>query len=77
MATPVSIAIRRAEASARIQRASVELAAKYGVGQADLAPRQKQPELREVVTLESIAAFLETLANAEPVPVKKRKAQSE
>lgn len=76
MATPVSIAIRRAEALGRVQQAGIELAAKYGVGAGNLSPRHKQPELREVVTLEAIAEFMELLASAEPVPVKKRKGQA-
>ena len=77
MATAVSIAIRKADAQARIQQASIELAAKYGLGQVQLAPTHKQPDIQAVLTLEAVAAFLEDLAAAEPVPVKKRKAQAE
>lgn len=74
MATAVSIAIRRAVAQERIQQAAIELAAKYGAGQGlDLSPRHKQPDIETVLTLEAIAAFLEQLAAAEPIPVKKRK----
>jgi hypothetical protein len=76
MATAVSIAIRKADAQARIQQASIELAAKYGLGQVQLAPTHKQPDIQAVLTLEAVAAFLEDLAAAEPVPVKKRKAQA-
>ena len=76
MATAVSIAIRKAEAQERIQQASVELAAKYGAGQVDLAPRHKQPAVEEVLRLEAIAAFLEQLAEAAPIPVKKRKPET-
>ena len=76
MATAVSIAIRKADAQARIQQASIELAAKYGLGQAELSPTHKQPEIQTVLTLEAVAAFLEDLAAAEPVPVKKRKTQA-
>ena len=76
MATAVSIAIRKADAQARIQQASIELAAKYGLGQVQLAPTHKQPDIQAVLTLEAVAAFLEDLATAEPVPVKKRKAQA-
>ncbi len=76
MATAVSIAIRKADAQARIQQASIELAAKYGLGKAQLAPSHKQPEIQTVLTLEAVASFLEALATAEPVPVKKRKAQA-
>ena len=66
MATAVSIAIRRDGAQARIQQASIELAAKYGVGEADLSPRHKQPEIQSVMVLEAVAAFLERLV-AQPV----------
>ena len=66
MATAVSIAIRRDGAQARIQQASIELAAKYGVGEADLSPRHKQPEIQNVMVLEAVAAFLERLV-AQPV----------
>jgi hypothetical protein len=76
MATAVSIAIRKADAQGRIQQASIELAAKYGLGQAELVPTHKQPEIQTVLTLEAVASFLEALAAAEPVPVKKRKAQA-
>jgi len=76
MATAVSIAIRKAAAQGRIQQASIELAAKYGLGQAELVPTHKQPEIQAVLTLEAVAAFLEDLAAAGPVPVKKRKAQA-
>lgn len=76
MATAVSIAIRKADAQGRIQQASIELAAKYGLGQAELVPIHKQPEIQAVLTLEAVASFLEALAAAEPVPVKKRKAQA-
>ena len=76
MATAVSIAIRKADAQARIQQASIELAAKYGLGQAELSPTHKQPEIQTVLTLEAVASFLEDLAAAEPVPVKKRKTQA-
>ena len=76
MATAVSIAIRKADAQARIQLASIELAAKYGLGQAELSPTHKQPEIQTVLTLEAVASFLEDLAAAEPVPVKKRKTQA-
>ena len=76
MATAVSIAIRKADAQGRIQQASIELAAKYGLGQAELSPTHKQPEIQTVLTLEAVASFLEALAAAEPVPVKKRKAQA-
>lgn len=74
MATAVSIAIRRSEAQSRIKQAAIELAAKYGAGTGlDLSPRHKQPDIETVLTLEAIASFLEQLADAEPVPVKKRK----
>ena len=76
MATAVSIAIRKAAAQGRIQQASIELAAKYGLGQVQLAPTHKQPDIQAVLTLEAVAAFLEDLAAAEPVPAKKRKAQA-
>ena len=76
MATAVSIAIRKADAQARIQQASIELAAKYGLGQAELSPTHKQPEIQTVLTLEAVASFLEDLAAAVPVPVKKRKTQA-
>ena len=76
MATAVSIAIRKAAAQGRIQQASIELAAKYGLGQAELVPTHKQPEIQAVLTLEAVAAFLEDLAAAGPVPVKKRKTQA-
>ena len=76
MATAVSIAIRKADAQARIQQASIELAAKNGLGQVQLAPTHKQPDIQAVLTLEAVAAFLEDLAAAEPVPVKKRKTQA-
>jgi len=66
MATAVSIAIRRDDAQARIQAASIELAAKYGVGEADLSPRHKQPEIQNVMALEAVAAFLERLV-AQPI----------
>ena len=77
MATAVSIAIRKADAQARIQQASIELAAKHGLGQAELTPTHKQPDMQAVLTLEAIAAFLETLAAVKPAPapvVKKAKA---
>ena len=76
MATAVSIAIRKADAQGRIQQASIELAAKYGLGQAELVPTHKQPDIQAVLTLEAVASFLEALATAEPVPVKKRKTQA-
>lgn len=66
MATPVSIAIRRDGAQGRIQAASIELAAKYGVGEADLSPRHKQPDIQNVMVLEAVAAFLERLV-AQPI----------
>lgn len=76
MATAVSIAIRKADAQERVRQASIELAAKYGAGQVDLAPRHKQPAVEEVLRLEAIASFLEQLAEAAPIPVKKRKAEA-
>lgn len=76
MATAVSIAIRRDGAQERIQAASIELAAKYGAGPVDLAPRHKQPAIEEVLRMEAIASFLEQLAEASPVPVKKRKTEA-
>lgn len=69
MATAVSIAIRRDAAQARIQAASIELAAKYGVEGGDLAPFHKQPDIQNAMTLESIASFLELLVTAAHVPV--------
>ena len=66
MATAVSIAIRRDGAQARIQQASIELAAKYGVESSDLAPRHKQPEIQNVMVLEAVASFLGALV-AQPV----------
>jgi len=66
MATAVSIAIRRDAAQERIQAASIELAAKYGVESSDLAPRHKQPEIQNVMVLEAVAAFLERLV-AQPI----------
>ena len=66
MATPVSIAIRRDGAQGRIQAASIELAAKYGVESSDLAPRHKQPDIQNVMVLEAVASFLEALV-AQPV----------
>ena len=54
MATAVSIAIRKADAQARIQQASIELAAKYGLGQVQLAPTHKQPDIQAVLTLEAV-----------------------
>ena len=70
MATPVSIAIRRDGAQGRIQAASIELAAKYGVGEADLSPRHKQPEIQNVMVLEAVAAFLEKLVAQPIAPVR-------
>ena len=66
MATAVSIATRRDGAQERIQAASIELAAKYGVESSDLAPRHKQPEIQNVMVLEAVAAFLERLV-AQPI----------
>ena len=70
MATAVSIAIRRDEAQARIQAASVELSAKYGVEGGDLSPRHKQPDIQAVLTLEAIADFLERLVAQPVAPVR-------
>ena len=70
MATPVSIAIKRDAAQARIQQASIELAAKYGVGEADLSPRHKQPDIQNVMVLEAVAAFLERLVAQPVAPVR-------
>lgn len=66
MATAVSIAIRRDAAQERIQAASIELAAKYGVEGGDLAPFHKQPDIQTVLTLEAIASFLERMV-AQPI----------
>lgn len=66
MATAVSIAIRRDAAQARIQAASIELAAKYGVESSDLAPRHKQPEIQNALVLEAVADFLERMV-AQPI----------
>ena len=66
MATAVSIAIRRDGAQARIQQASIELAAKHGVGEADLSPRHKQPEIQNALVLEAVADFLERMV-AQPI----------
>lgn len=68
MATPVSIAIRRDTAQARIQAASMTLAAAHGMGDVDLAPRHKQPEIQAAMTLEAVADFLEALAVTENEP---------
>ena len=70
MATAVSIAIRRDGAQERIQAASIELAAKYGVESSDLAPRHKQPDIQAVLTLEAIADFLERLVAQPVAPVR-------
>ena len=70
MATAVSIAIRRDDAQQRIQAASIELAAKYGVGEADLSPRHKQPEIQNVMVLEAVADFLERLVAQPIAPVR-------
>lgn len=64
MATPVSIAIRRDAAQARIQAAALALAAQHGMGDVDLAPRHKQPDIQAAMTLEAVADFLEGLATA-------------
>jgi hypothetical protein len=66
MATAVSIAIRRDAAQARIQQASIELAAKYGVEGGDLSPFHKDADQRMVRTLEAIADFLERMV-AQPI----------
>ena len=66
MATAVSIAIRRDGAQQRIQAASIELAAKYGVEGGDLSPFHKDADQRMVRTLEAIADFLERLV-AQPI----------
>lgn len=68
MATPVSIAIRRDTAQARIQAASVALATAHGMGDVDLAPRHKQPDIQAVMVLEAVADFLEALVAAEAKP---------
>lgn len=73
MATPVSIAIKRDAAQKRIQAAAQALAAMHGLGDVDLAPRNKVPDIQAVLTLEAVADFLEGLATAEndakPAPV--------
>lgn len=71
MATAVSIAIRRDVAQSRIQSAAITLASQNGIKQVDLAPQHKQAAIQEVLTLEAVADFLETLATqsiAEAVP---------
>lgn len=68
MATAVSIAIRRDAAQARIQAAAQALAKRNGMGEVDLAPRHKQPDIQNAMTLEGVADFLEVLA-AKPAPV--------
>ena len=70
MATKSSIAIRRDDAQARIQKASIELSAKHGVGEADLSPRHKQPDIQNVMVLEAVAAFLERLVAQPVAPVR-------
>lgn len=66
MATAVSIAIRRDAAQARIQAASIELAAKYGVEVGDPPPRHKQPEIQAAMWLEWSAGILERMV-AQPI----------
>lgn len=72
MATAVSIAIRKADAQARIQKASAKLAKAHGMEGVDLAPRAKDPDIQAAMTLEAVADFLEQLAKpvAVPEPVK-------
>lgn len=66
MATAVSIAIRRDAAQERIQAASIELAAKYGVEPDRSTPRHKQPEIQNALVLEAVADFLERMV-AQPI----------
>lgn len=74
MATAVSIAIRKSEAQARIQKASVKLAKAHGMEGVDLAPHAKDTDIQAALTLEAVADFLEQLAKPvevpEPEPVK-------
>lgn len=72
MATAVSIAIRKSEAQARIQKASTKLAKAYGMDAVNLAPTSKQPDIEAALVLEAVADFLEQLVKAElPTPTKK------
>lgn len=70
MATPVSIAIKRDAAQARIQQASIELYQKYGMPGQLVFRTNKQPDIQAAMNLEDIADFLEMLVAQPVAPVR-------
>lgn len=72
MATPVSIAIRRADALARVAKATRTIATQTGADIADFPDAHKQEALRPAIEAEWLAGALEAIAEAtkaaEPTP---------
>ena len=64
MATPESIAIRRAEALARVAKATRRIAKQTGAEIADFPDAHKQAEMRPLVEAEWLATSLEAIADA-------------
>jgi hypothetical protein len=64
MATPVSIAIRRADALARVAKATQTIAKQTGAEIADFPDAHKREEMRPAIEAEWLADALESIADA-------------
>lgn len=67
MASRVAVAIRQQQAAERMTAAALALGERFGVKPGELSPRHRDPGIEQAMRLESIAAFLEGLAAADPV----------
>jgi hypothetical protein len=69
MASDVAIAIRQAEALARLQVAAAQLCARAGVTERELAPPNRYANVALALQLEAIAGLLEDLVLVSRKPV--------
>lgn len=71
MATKTAIAIRQAEALARVQVAVTTLSTRFDLPAVELAPQQRDPDLARALQLEAVATLLDELCSrTTPEPVK-------
>lgn len=68
MATPASLAIRRANAVERIQASADILAKRLGVPVPDLKPMHRDVDVQRAMELEAVAGLLDNVVSSLPDP---------
>lgn len=68
MATPASLAIRRANAVERMQASANILAKRLGVPVPDLKPMHRDVDVQRAMELEAVAELLESVVSSLPAP---------